>query len=147
VRLVKLNINFGNGNIMNIGKVSKVSGLPIKTIRYYEDMGLINPLRQENGYRVFDQETLSKLKLLRRSRDLGFSLKECAQLLTLFENPKRASKHVMNITKSHLFEIEKTISELQIIQGELKKLVGACAADEKSDCSILNDLSDLNTLH
>ncbi len=62
---------------MNIGEASEQSGLPVKTIRYYEDIGLVRPLRSENGYRDFIDADLQRLKFLQRSRSLGFSIDEC----------------------------------------------------------------------
>ena len=69
---------------MNIGEVSQAAGLPAKTIRYYEDIGLITPLRDANGYRRFAQTHLHKLAFLARARGLGFSIEQCRTLLALY---------------------------------------------------------------
>lgn len=119
---------------MNIGEVSRVSGLPVKTIRYYEDMGLITPLRQENGYRVFDDFDLNKLTLLRRSRSLGFSIKECAELLALYDGREGAGTPLTKIVSSRISDINKTIIKLHSIQRELKNLVRS----QSSDSAILD---------
>ena len=79
---------------MNIGDVSRISGLPAKTIRYYEDIGLIRPLRGENGYRSFQDKDLHKLAFLGRARALGFTIEDCRNLLALYEDDGRESAAV-----------------------------------------------------
>lgn len=132
---------------MNIGEVSKVSGLPIKTIRYYEDIGLITPHRQENGYRVFDDRNLYQLKFLRRSRSLGFSVKECAELIALYADPDRTSAQVKKLAQTRLAEIEKNLQELQVIRAELRHLVGTCPGSDDPECVILDDLANADLVH
>ena len=68
---------------MNIGEVSERSGLPPKTIRYYEDINLVRPLRSDNGYRSFRESDIHKLAFLGRARALGFSIEDCRTLLSL----------------------------------------------------------------
>ena len=128
---------------MNIGEVSRASGLPIKTIRYYEDMGLITPHRQENGYRVFNDHNLYKLKFLRRSRSLGFSVRECSKLLDLYDDPDRSSAQVKNITQLRLSDIERKIEKLQTIRSALKQLVGSCRGSVDRECAILDNLANV----
>ncbi len=132
---------------MNIGEVSKVSGLPIKTIRYYEDIGLITPLRGENGYRVFDDRNLYQLKFLRRSRALGFSVKECAELIALYTDPGRTSAQVKKLAQTRLGEIEQQLRQLQVIQAELRHLVGSCPGSDDPECVILDDLANAELVH
>ena len=71
---------------MNIGDVAKKAGLPPKTIRYYEDIGLIKPLRDTNGYRAFRESDVHKLGFLGRARALGFTIEDCRVLLSLYED-------------------------------------------------------------
>ena len=73
---------------MNIGDVAALSGLPAKTIRYYEDVGLVKPLRSTNGYRTFRESDAHKLAFLGRSRALGFSIEDCRNLIALYEDEK-----------------------------------------------------------
>ena len=87
---------------MNIGEASERSGLPSKTIRYYEDIGLISPDRGGNGYRDYDVSDVHKLRFLQRSRGLGFSVEECRQLLALYEDKGRASSDVKGIAEAKL---------------------------------------------
>ena len=97
---------------MNIGDVAGRSGLPVKTIRYYEDIGLIRPQRGENGYRAFRQTDVHKLAFLGRARSLGFSIEECRALLALYEDKDRASSDVKQVAEAHVVQIERKIAEL-----------------------------------
>ena len=94
---------------MNIGEVASQIGLPAKTIRYYEDIGLVTPQREANGYRVFRESDAHKLAFLARARALGFSIDDCRNLLALWEDRSRASADVRAIAKQHLAEIEEKI--------------------------------------
>ena len=125
---------------MNIGEVSTRAGLPAKTIRYYEDIGLIKPLRDTNGYRAFRQQELHKLTFLARSRALGFSIEDCRNLLQLYEDQGRSSADVKAIARDHLGQIEQKISDLKDMQKTLTHLFDACAGDDRPDCPILNSL-------
>lgn len=126
---------------MNIGDVARRSGLPAKTIRYYEDIGLIAPLRGGNGYRRFRDSELHKLAFLGRARSLGFSLEDCRSLLSLYEDRNRASAEVKRIAEDHLGRIEDKIEELTQMHRTLSELVHRCAGDHRPDCPILADLA------
>src|SRR6056297_1467243 len=126
---------------MNIGEVSERSGLPPKTIRYYEDIGLVTPLRGENGYRSFRDSDLHKLAFLSRARTLGFTIEDCRTLLTLYEDQSRASADVKTVAEAHLQKIEDKIAQLQSMRDTLSDLVHSCAGDTRPDCPILKDLA------
>ena len=96
---------------MNIGEAAKRSELPAKTIRYYEDIGLIEPLRDANGYRAFQQDDIHKLTFLSRARALGFTIEDCRALLALWEDSDRASADVRQIATEHLASIEQKITD------------------------------------
>lgn len=128
--------------MMNIAEVGKRAGLPAKTIRYYEDIGLIRPMRAENGYRAFRDSDLHKLAFLGRARSLGFSIEECRGLLALYEDRGRASADVKAIAQGHLTQIAAKIAELQAMQATLSDLVESCAGDARPDCPILRGLAD-----
>ncbi len=128
---------------MNISDISEKTQLPAKTIRYYEDIGLVCPNRSANGYRVFDDKDLHKLTFLGRSRALGFSIEDCRVLLALNEDDTRSSADVRAIAKRHLVEIETKIADLNAMRETLTHLVDTCAGDDRPDCPILNDLSGL----
>ena len=128
---------------MNIGYAAKLSGLPIKTIRYYEDIGFICPLRSANGYRSFRDTDVHKLTFLGRARSLGFTIEDCRTLLQLYENDSRASADVKFIAKQHLARIDVKLKELTEMRSTLSHLVEACAGDDRPNCPILSDLAML----
>lgn len=127
---------------MNIGDVAERSGLPPKTIRYYEDIGLITPTRTGNGYRDFSDSDLHKLTFLARARALGFSIEDCRNLLHLYEDATRTSAEVKEIAKGHLAEIDAKIDALVDMRRTLSVLVASCAGDERPDCPILERLGE-----
>lgn len=125
---------------MNIGEVSELTGLPTKTIRYYEDIGLVRPLRAENGYRAFRESDRHKLAFLGRARALGFSIEDCRTLLALWEDDSRESARVKHVANEHLKQIDEKIAQLQSLRDTLAHLVDTCAGDHRPECPILNDL-------
>jgi len=125
---------------MNIGSVSAQSGLSAKTIRYYEDIGLVKPLRDTNGYRSFQDKELHKLTFLSRARALGFTIGDCRALLALYEDETRASADVKSIAQEQLQMIEEKITDLQNMHDTLSHLIDECAGDHRPDCPILKDL-------
>lgn len=127
---------------MNIGEVSDKSGLPTKTIRYYEDIGLVKPLRDPNGYRSFRESEMHKLAFLGRSRALGFTIEDCRNLLALWDDQDRASADVRGIAREHLEQIESKIADLEAIRDTLSNLVRECAGDHRPDCPILKNLEN-----
>ena len=125
---------------MNISDVAARSGLPAKTIRYYEDIGLIKPLRDGNGYRAFRDSDMHKLAFLARARALGFTIENCRALLALWEDKSRASADVRAIAKGHLAQIEAKITDLIAMRDTLSNLVQCCSGDQRPDCPILTSL-------
>lgn len=126
---------------MNISEVAQATGLPAKTIRYYEDIGLIRPDRRANGYRSFAPNTVHSLRFLARARALGFGIEDCRSLLALWEDRARASADVRAIAQMHLTEIETKIADLTAMHATLTDLVTACAGNDRPDCPILNNLA------
>lgn len=126
---------------MNIGEVSRASGLPAKTIRYYEEINLVRPARGANGYRDFSEQDAHKLAFLGRSRSLGFSIKECRTLLSLYEDRDRASADVKAVAAEHLDRIARKIDALQALKSTLETLVTRCHGDDRPDCPILDGLA------
>ncbi|WP_171235655.1 Cu(I)-responsive transcriptional regulator [Ruegeria sp. HKCCA6837] len=125
---------------MNIGDVSARTGLPAKTIRYYEDIDLIKPLRDDNGYRRFRDQDVHKLNFLGRARALGFTIEDCRTLLALYEDETRASGDVKRVARDHLAQIKAKIADLNAMRDTLSHLIDACAGDDRPDCPILKDL-------
>ncbi|MEM7718779.1 MAG: Cu(I)-responsive transcriptional regulator [Pseudomonadota bacterium] len=126
---------------MNIGEAARRSGLPQKTIRYYEEIGLLRPDRDGNGYRRFRDTDLHKLAFLGRARALGFPIEECRTLLGLYEDDSRESASVKAVAEEHLAKIDQKIDQLRSMRATLSDLVQACHGDHRPDCPILKDLA------
>lgn len=126
---------------MNVGNAARRTGLSAKTIRYYEDIGLISPERSANGYRDYTGEDVHRLAFLRRARNLGFSIEDCRQLMALYRDRSRASADVRSIASSHVSAIEDKIAELQSMRATLQKLIHACHGDDRPDCPILEEMA------
>lgn len=130
---------------MNIGKAASLSGLTVKTVRYYSDIGIINPKVDANtGYRDFSDADLAKIQFLAKARKFDFSLDDCRELLELYENKERSSKEVKAITLEKISEINDKLSELQMLKDQLSQLASACQGDDRPNCPILDALSDKN---
>ena len=126
---------------MNIGKASARTGLPVRTIHYYEEIELVVPARRGNGYRDYGDTDLHKLSFLHRARGLGYSVQDCRALLTLYVDRKRASADVKKIATAHLQRIEEKLAELKSLQEVLIHLIDACDGDARPNCPILDDLA------
>lgn len=126
---------------MNIGLAAGISGLPAKTIRYYEDIKLVKPGRAANGYRDYSDKDTNTLVFLKRARDLGFSIQECRSLLSLYQDKERASGDVKTLALAKIVQIETRIAELKGLKSTLKNLAENCHGDDRPDCPILDDLS------
>ena len=126
---------------MNVSEAARRSGLPAKTIRYYEDVGLIRPGRATNGYRDYSGEDVHSLAFLKRARGLGFSIEDCRQLMALYRDKSRASHDVREIAVAHVAAIDEKIAELESMRRTLDTLVRACHGDDRPDCPILEDMA------
>lgn len=127
---------------MNISAAAEAAGLPVKTVRYYEDIALVKAAnRTEAGYRTYDAASIRKLVFIRRAREFGFSIDECRELLSLYQDKDRSSSDVKKIATKRLEEIEIKQRELQSLHDELAHLVVACKGDDRPDCPIINFLA------
>ncbi len=127
---------------MNISEAARRSGLSAKTIRYYEDIGLIAPARRgDNGYRQYEGSSLEQLQFLARARDVGFDIDECRQLLQLQQDSSRQSKHARALVLEKSEQLQARIDKLLSMQRVLQEMAGRCRGDEGPDCAILEDLS------
>tara|TARA_X000001036_G_C20547230_1_gene752807 strand:+ start:587 stop:1033 length:447 start_codon:yes stop_codon:yes gene_type:complete len=128
---------------MNIGKVANISGLTVKTVRYYSDIGIIKPQVDINtGYRDFSKIDVAKLQFVAKARKFDFSLDDCRELLALYENTERSSKEVKALTLEKIAEIDAKLSELQMLKDQLSTLASACKGDDRPNCPIIDALSD-----
>ena len=126
---------------MNVGEAARRAGLPAKTIRYYEEIGLIRPDRAGNGYRAYSGDDIHRLAFLKRARALGFSIEACRQLMALYQDRGRASADVREIAAAHVETIEQKLRELQAMRATLQKLVDACHGDKRPNCPILEEMA------
>ncbi|MEQ8504359.1 MAG: Cu(I)-responsive transcriptional regulator [Rhodospirillales bacterium] len=126
---------------MNVGDVATATGMSVKTLHYYEEIGLVVPKRQDNGYRVYSEIDVHKLNFIHRARGLGFSVDACRTLLSLYEDKQRASADVKAIANEHLEEIEIKIEELRSLRNTLKHLIDHCKGDHRPDCPIIDGLA------
>lgn len=128
---------------MNISAVAGKSGLPPKTIRYYESIGLIQPAeRQGNGYRSYSAADMRTLNFIKRARSLGFSVDEVRELLDLWRDKSRKSAAVKALAARHLQALDHKIEELRAVRKAVAHLLERCRGDERPDCPIIDDLGD-----
>jgi len=128
---------------LTIGGVAAATGLPAKTIRYYESVGLIKPPgRSDGNYRLYDGRDVATLRFIQKARSLGFSLKEVGALVALWRDKRRASADVRRLAATHLAEIDARIAELRRIRQPLQRLVERCHGDAHADCPIIEELAE-----
>ena len=129
--------------MLSIGKVSQQTKMTVKTIRYYEETGLItSPQRGANGYRSYNQQNIAELHFVKGARDAGFSINQTKELLVLFRDKSRTSREVKQITLTKIAEIHQRINALSTMVAKLETLAEHCADDEHPDCSILIGLEN-----
>ena len=127
---------------MNIGKAAKLSNLTTKAVRYYANIGLVKP--QQNlttGYRDYTDGEVAKLKFIGKARKFDFSIDECRELLSLYEDKNRTSKEVKKITLEKISQIDNKLKDLNGLKEELSFLANNCHGDDRPNCPILEELS------
>ncbi len=126
---------------MNIGELSKLSGVSSKMIRRYEDDGIVaKAKRTDSGYRIYQQQDVQIFKFIKRSRELGFSLSDTKQLVSLWRNKSRSSAKVKEIAKQHVQDLTEKLNETKQMILQLNHLVKNCHGDSRPDCPIIDDL-------
>jgi len=126
---------------MNIGQAAEASGVNAKMIRYYEQIGLIEPpARSHSGYRVYAEPNVHTLRFVRRARSLGFSVEETGSLLALWRDRSRASADVKTLALKHVAELEEKAAALQAMAATLRHLASHCHGDQRPDCPILDKI-------
>lgn len=127
---------------MMIGEAAAKSGVPAKTIRYYEQSGLIGRAgRRPNLYRTYSAEDVAMLRFIGRARRLGFSIDDVRSLIALWRDRSRSSRDAKALASQHLAGIEQKILELRSIRDALVHLIDQCSGDQRPDCPIIDDLS------
>jgi len=130
---------------MNIGEAAKKSGLSVKTVRYYDEINLIKPIKNKaTNYRQYTKADLAKLQFIGKARRFNFSIKECKELLSLYENQNRSSKEVRNLTLTKIAEIDVKLTELVNLRKQLSHLVNCCKGNERPECPIIDELATGN---
>ena len=126
---------------MKIGEIAKKAEMPVKTVRYYDEIDLVKPNgRSDAGYRTYNDIALRQLVFIRRARAFDFSIEECRELLGLFTDQQRTSADVKSIAQKRLTQIKAKQAELQRLHDELAHLVTACRGDNRPDCPIIDYL-------
>jgi len=127
---------------VNIGNAAELSGISAKMVRHYESLGLLPRVaRTDSGYRQYSEADVRTLQFIKRSRDLGFSMAEIAELVTLWQNRRRTSASVKRIAQKHVDELATRIEAMLSMQRTLRQLLHHCHGDERPDCPILDDLA------
>ena len=128
--------------MLNIGGAADASGVSAKMIRHYEGLGLLpTAQRTESGYRQYAQNDVHTLRFIRHARDLGFSLTEIAELVSLWHNRRRPSRLVKALAQAHIKELEQKAAELLAMKSALEHLVHGCHGDDRPECPILDGLA------
>ena len=126
----------------SIGQAAAGSGVSAKMIRHYEHVGLLPaPKRTESGYRQYSDGEVHTLRFIRQARDLGFSIQEIGELLSLWHNRKRPSRLVKAMAEAHINALEQKAQELLAMKNTLEHLVHCCHGDERPECPILDVLA------
>lgn len=127
---------------MNIGQAAASAGVSQKMIRHYERIGLLpEPNRDSSGYRLYTQYEVSVLRFIGRSRHLGFSIPQIAELICLWSNKERSSREVKAVAERHLASLEEKRCEIEHMMAGLSELVRECPGDDTPHCVILESLS------
>ena len=131
------------GIILNIGKAAKLSNLTVKTVRYYADIGLVSPVKNNiTGYRDFSEDDVARLQFVSKARKFNFSIQECEELLSLYSDKNRSSREVKALTLEKISEINVKLLELKDLKKQLSFLADNCKGNDRPDCPILDALSE-----
>lgn len=123
---------------LTIGKLATATGVNIETIRYYERAGLITPPpRTQSNYRTYAEADVTRLRFIKRTRDLGFSLEQVRALLGMSGQSEKDCRTVDAIAIEHLAEVDRKIADLKALRHELAEAVASCAGGTVAECRIL----------
>jgi MerR family copper efflux transcriptional regulator len=127
---------------VNIGDAARLSGVSAKMVRHYESLGLLPRVaRTDSGYRQYSATDVHTLRFIKRARDLGFSMEEIAELVSLWQNRRRASASVRRIAQKHEDELAQRIARMQEMRRTLQHLIHCCQGNERPECPILEELA------
>ncbi|HEX5538769.1 MAG TPA: Cu(I)-responsive transcriptional regulator, partial [Methylophilaceae bacterium] len=138
----KRGIKMAHAKPLNIGEAALATGVSAKMIRHYEAAGLIPAAgRSLSGYRLYGEQDIHRLRFVRQARDLGFSMKQIAELLELWQDRNRPSSKVKQLAQQHIDTMEHKIQAMHAMQAQLQQLAQACHGDALPDCPILDKLA------
>jgi Cu(I)-responsive transcriptional regulator len=127
---------------LTVGALAKKTDTKIETIRYYERIDLLSaPRRTSGNYRIYGHEHLGRLSFIRRARDLGFSIEQVRELLSLADQQSRSCARVDAIARQHLADVERKIADLNAMRRELSTVIDQCGRNIVADCRIIEALS------
>ena len=126
---------------MNVAQAARLVRLPAKTLRYYDEIALVSPARKASGYRQYAETDIHRLRFVKRTRGLGFSIADCRLLLSLYDDEGRPSREVKALVGARLDQIVSKLEGLKTIHGVLDELHEACDGDDRPDCPILDELA------
>ncbi len=130
-------------NSIAIGRLAELASTKVQTIRYYEQIDLIQPfMRTEGGHRLYELKHVQRLKFIRHARELGFGIEEIRELLQLSDNPETDCSAADAIARSHLEQVEIRITKLAALKQELKRMIGECGHGRVSQCRVIQVLSN-----
>jgi MerR family mercuric resistance operon transcriptional regulator len=126
-------------NPLTISRLARLAGIGVETIRYYQRIGLLQtPAKPPQGYRIYPADTLKRLQFISRAKQLGFTLKEIAELLQLGPADCQTTR---KLAQQKYNDIQAKVRDLQAISGILEQLIERCDADSTDTCPILAALS------
>lgn len=127
---------------VHVGEAARLSGVSAKMVRHYEGLGLLPQVaRTDSGYRQYGESDVHTLRFIKRARDLGFSMEEIGELVSLWQNRRRASASVRRIAQKHADDLQQRIAAMQAMQKTLRHLIHCCQGDERPECPILDELA------
>ena len=125
------------------GVLSKRTGCNIETVRYYERVGLMpDPVRSEGGHRLYSEEHVRRLRFIRRSRELGFTIEEIRALLGLVDRRNYTCAEVRDISVAHVEEIGRKIKDLRRLEKTMNRMIQECDGGAVPDCPVIDALFD-----
>ena len=127
---------------MKIGNLASAAATKVETVRFYEKIGLLAPpARTSANYRSYGSDHLARLSFIRRARDLGFTLEAVRELLALSDDTSQSCAAIDGIARLHLAEVDRKISDLAALRGELDRIIGSCRQGTVGDCKIIETLA------
>jgi MerR family mercuric resistance operon transcriptional regulator len=129
--------------IIKRGELARRSGCNVETIRYYENIGLLDlPMRSQGGHRLYSTQDQSRLRFILRARELGFSIDELRSLLSLVDSGRYTCGEIQALTVQHLRSVQHKIANLRKLERTLKEIASSCAGGDTPDCPIIEALSE-----